>query len=73
MGPGTIAAIIILIFLIAFAIIWEIYRRHRERSEILRQHKEEAQRKKDCQERDAAVRSREWVEIDLGSGGGAAC
>jgi hypothetical protein len=69
MGPGTIAAIILLIFLIAFAIIWEIYRRHRKRSEILRRHKEEAQRRRNYQERDAAIRNREWVEINLGSVG----
>jgi flagellar biosynthesis/type III secretory pathway M-ring protein FliF/YscJ len=69
MGPGAIAAIIILVSLIVFAIIWEIYQRHRERSEILRQHEEEAQRRMNYQERDAAIRNREWVEINLGSVG----
>jgi hypothetical protein len=35
----------------------------------LRQHEEEAQRRRDSQERDAAIRNREWVEINLGSVG----
>jgi hypothetical protein len=35
----------------------------------LRQHEEEVQRRRDSQERDAAIRNREWVEINLGSVG----